>query len=86
MSAAARADYAEAAAVALIDGTPGQVHELGGDEAFSMAEYAAAVTAVSGTEVAYNDLPAADYAAVLEGAGVPGHYAAAAGRLRPGPR
>jgi NAD(P)H dehydrogenase (quinone) len=75
VSAAARADYAEAAAVALIDGTPGQVHELGGDAAFTMAEYAAAVTAASGTEVAYNDLPAGDYAAVLETAGVPSHYA-----------
>jgi NAD(P)H dehydrogenase (quinone) len=75
VSAAARRDYAEAAAVALIEGTPGQVHELGGDEAFTMSEYAAAVAAASGTEVGYTDLPAAEYAAVLEGAGLPGGYA-----------
>jgi len=75
VSAAARADYAEAGAVALVEGTPGQVHELGGDAAFTMAEYAAAVTAASGTEVGYTDLPADEYAAVLESAGLPTGYA-----------
>lgn len=75
VSAAARADYAEAAAVALLEGTAGQVLELGGDVAFTMTEYAAAVTAVSGTEVGYTDLPPAEYAAVLESAGLPSGYA-----------
>ena len=41
ISAAARADYAEAAAAVLIaDGQAGKVYELGGDEAFTMAELA----------------------------------------------
>ncbi|MDQ4052170.1 MAG: NAD(P)H-binding protein [Actinomycetota bacterium] len=71
VSAAARADYAEAAAVALLEGTPGQVLELGGDDAFTMAEYAAALTVASGTDVVYNDLPPEQYAAVLESVGVP---------------
>jgi NAD(P)H dehydrogenase (quinone) len=71
VSAAARADYAEAAAVALLEGTPGQVLELGGDDAFTMAEYAAALTVASGTDVVYNDLPTEQYAAVLESVGVP---------------
>jgi len=71
VSAAARVDYAEAAAVALVEGTPGQVHELGGDVAFTMAEYAAALTAASGTQVEYTDLPTEQYASVLESVGVP---------------
>ena len=71
VSAAARADYAEAAAVALLEGVPGQVLELGGDDAFTMADYAAALTVASGTDVVYNDLPQEQYAAVLESVGVP---------------
>jgi NAD(P)H dehydrogenase (quinone) len=75
VSGAARADYAEAAAVALVDGTPGQVHELAGDEAFTMAEYAAILATASGTEVGYTDLPTDAYASALESAGVPAPFA-----------
>lgn len=71
VSAAGRADYAEAAAVALVEGTPGQILELGGDEAFTMADYAAALTVASGTDIVYYDLPQEQYAAVLESVGVP---------------
>ena len=42
ISAAARADYAEAAAAALLaDDSVGKVHELAGDGSFAMADYAA---------------------------------------------
>ena len=76
ISAAARADYAEAAAVALLaDDSAGKVHELGGDESFTMADYAAALAEQSGRPVAYVDLPQAEYAAALESAGVPAGYA-----------
>lgn len=77
VSAATRADYAAAAAAVLVgDDHAGQVYELGGDTAFTLAEYAAALAAESGTEVVYRDLPAEELTAVLTGAGLPGPYAA----------
>ncbi|MDR7255821.1 NAD(P)H dehydrogenase (quinone) [Nocardioides sp. BE266] len=77
VSAATRADFAAAAAAALVaDDQAGQVHELGGDTAFTLAEYAATLAAESGTEVVYRDLPAEELTAVLTGAGLPEPYAA----------
>lgn len=77
VTAATRADYAAAAAAALVaDDQAGRVHELGGDVAFTLAEYAAWVSEASGTPVAYRDLPAADHTAVLVSAGVPEGFAA----------
>lgn len=72
ISAASRADYAEAAAVVLTaEGHTGAVYELGGDESFTLAELAAAISASAGKQVAYADLPVAEFARVLAGAGVP---------------
>ena len=77
ISAAARADFAEAAAVALLaDDSAGRVYELAGDESFTMADYAATLTEQTGQQVSYVDLPEAEYAAVLESAGVPAGFAA----------
>ena len=77
VSAAARRDYAEAAAAVLAGGEhAGAVYELAGDEAFTMTEYAAALATATGQEIGYTDLPAAEYAAILESAGVPGPFAA----------
>lgn len=77
VSAATRADFAAAAAAALVaDDQAGRVYELGGDTAFTLEEYAAALAAAAGTPVAYRDLPAADYTAALVGAGLPEQYAA----------
>ncbi|MBB2948624.1 NAD(P)H dehydrogenase (quinone) [Actinoplanes lutulentus] len=73
IAAAARADYAEAAAAVLLSGEAG-VYELGG-EAFTMAELAAEVAKQSGKDVAYTDLPVADYQQVLVGVGLPEGYA-----------
>ena len=76
VSAATRADFAAAAAAALVaDDQAGRVYELGGDTAFTLEEYAAELAAASGTSVAYRDLPAAEYSAVLVGAGLPQPYA-----------
>jgi NAD(P)H dehydrogenase (quinone) len=74
VSAATRADYAAAAAAVLVAEEPREAYELGG-AAFTLPEYAATVTEVSGTSVGYTDLPAADYAQALVGAGVPQPFA-----------
>ncbi|NLS25974.1 Quinone oxidoreductase 2 [Sphingomonas sp. S2M10] len=75
VSGAARADYAEAAAVVLVRGEAG-TFELAGDTGFTHVELAAALAEASGKPVAYQDLPEADYAEALEGAGLPGPFAA----------
>jgi NAD(P)H dehydrogenase (quinone) len=76
ISASPRADYAEAAASALIgDGHAGKVYELGG-EAFTMAELAAEVSRQSGRDVSYTDLGPEKYAEFLVGVGLdPAHAA-----------
>lgn len=76
VSAATREDFAEAAAAVVAgDGHAGRVYELGGDDAFTLAEYAAVLSERAGTPVVYRDLPVADYAAALVGAGVPEPFA-----------
>ena len=70
ISAAPRADYAEAAAAAALTDNPKQVYELGG-EPFTMAELAAEISRQSGREVTYTDLPEAKFAEFLAGVGVP---------------
>ena len=70
ISAAARADYAAAAAVALLaDDREDHVHELGG-ASFSLAELAATITEVTGTPVTYRDLSTEEFAQHLRGAGL----------------
>jgi len=72
IASAARADYAQAAVEALT--TPGhdnRTYELAGDAAYTLAELAAEISRQSGQQIPYKDLPAADYAAALTGAGVP---------------
>lgn len=77
ISAATRADYAEAAAVVLTsEGHEGKVYELGGDEAFTMAELAAEITRVTGTEVVYRDMPTEEHVRALVGFGLPENVAA----------
>ncbi|NAS21455.1 NmrA family NAD(P)-binding protein [Herbidospora sp. NEAU-GS84] len=76
ISAASRADYAEAAAVVLTtEGHTGAVYELGGDESFTPTELAAAISAAAGKRVTYADLPVADFAQVLGAAGLPAELA-----------
>jgi NAD(P)H dehydrogenase (quinone) len=76
VSAATRADFAEAAAAVLTgDGHAGASYELGG-EPFTMAELAEVVSAASGRTVTYTDLPLEQYQSVLVGAGLPEPVAA----------
>jgi len=75
ISAAARVDYAEAAATVLARGLTG-TFELAGDTGFTQAELAAALAEISGKPVVYQNLPQADYAATLEQVGLPGPFAA----------
>ncbi|MGY2129464.1 SDR family oxidoreductase [Blastococcus sp. SYSU DS0617] len=70
VAAAPRADYAEAAAAALVADTPGSAtYELGGPS-FTMAELAAVLGEVTGTDLAYRDVPPADLRAGLLAAGL----------------
>jgi NAD(P)H dehydrogenase (quinone) len=72
ISGAARADFAEAAATVLTsDGHQGARYELGGDETFTMAELAARITELTGTQVTYQNLPPAEYEQVLISFGLP---------------
>lgn len=76
VSGASRADYAQAAATVLLaDDQTGKVYELGGDEAFTMADLAAEVSAAAGKAIPYQDLPVSDYAGMLTGVGVPEAFA-----------
>ena len=78
ISAATRADFAEAAAVVLVstEDQAGKVYELAGDEAFTLAEYAAELSRQAGKPVEYRDLSEADYAATLVKFGLPEPFAA----------
>ena len=78
VSAASRADYAEAAAAVLTtEGHVGGVYELGGDVAFTLAELAATVSATTGKPIAYTDLPVDKLAEALADAGMPAEVARA---------
>ncbi|HWC24665.1 MAG TPA: NAD(P)H-binding protein [Flexivirga sp.] len=71
VSGAARQDLAAAAAVVLTqDGHDGATYELGGAP-FTLTELAVTISDVLGVEITYRDMPVADYAGVLAGAGLP---------------
>lgn len=72
ISGAARADYAAAAAVVLTgQGHAGKTYELAADSAWTLADLAAEISAQTGRDIPYVDLPEADYAEALVGAGLP---------------
>jgi NAD(P)H dehydrogenase (quinone) len=78
ISGATREDYAEAAVAVLAgSGHAGKTYELGGDEAYTLAQLAAEISRQAGKEVPYRNLSQADYAAALEGFGLPGWLAQA---------
>ena len=78
ISSATRADYAEAAAVALTgNGHQGKVYELAGDEAYTLAELAAEISCQTGKNIPYKNLPEAEYANILKGFGIPEGFAQA---------
>ncbi len=71
VASASRKDFAEAAAVVLLeDGHIGQVYELGGDVAWTYDDLAAAIGEVSGRDVDYRRLTADEQLAALQSAGL----------------
>ncbi len=73
---AARADFAEAAAVVMTtEGHAGKTYELAGDSPLTMTQLAAEVARLSGKPVRYQNLPDAEYAATLQKFGVPAGFA-----------
>lgn len=78
IASAARADYA-AAAVAVLTSTghEGKTYELAGDQAYTLADLAAELSARTGRQIPYVNIPEADYAAALVKAGLPEGFAAA---------
>ncbi|WP_438390718.1 SDR family oxidoreductase [Caballeronia sp. DA-9] len=77
ISSAARADYAEAAALVITRGAQaGQIYELAGDTAYTLTDLAAEVARQSGKAVVYRDVSEADYKAALIGVGLPEPVAA----------
>ena len=72
ISAATRADYADAAVAAVTGaGHEGKTYELAGDEAWTLSDLAGEISRQSGRTIPYRNLPAADYAAALQGFGLP---------------
>ncbi|MEU6774563.1 SDR family oxidoreductase [Streptomyces sp. NPDC046759] len=77
VSSASRADYAAAAVAVLTgEGHENRTYELGGDDAWSFAEYAAELSRQTGREIAYTAVPVETLGRILTDAGVPGPLAA----------
>ena len=78
ISSAPRADYAAAAvAVLTAEGNQaGRTYELAGDDAYTLAEFAAELSRQTGQAIGYTDLPQADFEAALLQAGLPDFVAA----------
>ena len=76
LSLATRADYADAA-VAVLTGTGhhGRTYELAGDTAVTLTELAAGLSRQTGRDIPYVNLPQAEFARILKGAGVPDLFA-----------
>ena len=78
ISSATREDLAEAAAVVLTaDGHENTTYELVGDTSWTLADLGAEISKQTGKNIPYRNLPEADYAAALEGVGLPKGLAAA---------
>jgi NAD(P)H dehydrogenase (quinone) len=78
ISSATREDLAEAAAVVLTaEGHENTTYELVGDTSWTLADLAAEISKQTGKNIPYRNLPETDYAAALEGVGLPKGLAAA---------
>jgi NAD(P)H dehydrogenase (quinone) len=77
ISSAPRADYAAAAATALLaEDQAGKVYELAGDNAYTLTELATMIGEHSGKAVSYNNLPEEEYKNALVDAGFAEPFAA----------
>lgn len=78
ISAAARKDYAAAAAVVLTgEGHEFKIYELAGDESFTLSDLAAEISKQTGKKIVYNNLSEAELVEVLKNAGLPEQMAGA---------
>lgn len=77
ISSAARADYAQAAAVVLSSQQTqaGKVYELAGDHSYTLTELAALISQHAGKDIPYVNLPETEFKAALMGAGLPEAFA-----------
>jgi len=72
IASAARADYAEAAALVLAgEGTENKTYELAGDTAYTLTELAAEISRQTGKTIPYNNLTETQYADILKSFGLP---------------
>lgn len=72
ISSAARVDYAAAAAAVMLAGNQaGKIHELAGEHAFTLTDFAAEIARQSGQPVAYQNMAEADFVQALRGVGLP---------------
>lgn len=72
LTAAPRADYAEAAAAALLaQDQPNRIHELSGDQPFTLFDLCAEISRQSGRAIRYDDRTPEDYARALTENGAP---------------
>ncbi|MFD4607741.1 SDR family oxidoreductase [Streptomyces sp. NPDC058440] len=77
ISSASRAEYAAAAVAVLTgEGHENRTYELGGDEAWSLAEYAAELSRQTGRTITSNPVTVEELTGALAGAGLPGPIAA----------
>ena len=78
ISSAARIDYAEAAAVILLnENFKGKVFELAGDNAYTLSDLAEEISKQSGKDLPYKNLPEEEYAKILESFNIPQGFAQA---------
>jgi len=76
IASATRADYAAAAVAVLTgEGHEGRTYELGGDTAWSFAEYAAELSRRTGRKIPYKQVSIDAYTEILTGAGLPASLA-----------
>ncbi|MEJ8473906.1 SDR family oxidoreductase [Roseibium algae] len=76
IAAASRQNYADAAAAVLLsDDNSTRTYELAGNDAFTIAELAAALSSATGKDIPFNNMPQDAYAGVLEQAGLPKPFA-----------
>lgn len=76
ISSATREDFAEAVAVVLAtEGHDNKIYELAGDDAYTLSDLAAEISKQTGKDIPYNNLPEADYTAILVSFGLPEGFA-----------
>lgn len=72
IASAARIDYAEAAAAVLAtEGHENKIYELAGDDAYTLNDFAAELSRLSGKTIPYNNLSEEQYAEILKSFGLP---------------